>query len=106
MKSKKISEAATTIGKMYSITPNSPNINHLICTPTLPARLKLLKSRITATANDSNTSTSSRSWFAACCFALVVRFLFPAGEVFFFTAVVFALFFEDLAVLLRPPDAI
>jgi hypothetical protein len=47
---RKIMLTARITGNMYSITPNKPNISHLIPLPNVPAILKLLNTIIIAQA--------------------------------------------------------
>ena len=50
---------ATINGIIYAAIPNSPNINHLIDCPTIPAILKLLNNKIIVHANANNKIISS-----------------------------------------------
>ena len=68
---------ATINGIIYAAIPNSPNINHLIACPTIPAILKLLNNKIIVHANANNKIISSLNALfcgCGCCDAVPVPF--------------------------------
>ena len=77
-----ISVAASIIGNRYSMIPISPNMNHLIHAPTLPARLKLLKRSIKEQASAIRITISSLRGLDTTPFFDVLFVLFLAEEVF------------------------